>query len=353
MTQTASRPIVLHLVCGIDPRGGTASYVRQISGHTIAGFEQRVWRHRDYKAENDSYICRGWARKTEVNAAMDVLGAFLDFLPLWFWLRKNPAVILHAHTRMGTVLAVLIRTLKRIPIITHLHVRWRQVKLHKWLWDASRATVIFNSKGTCLHFGRRPENSEILMPCMPWPEKPLREDERYISASLIVPHKNIHLIVEAFNQTRPNQNLPLYIYGFSVASSDAGYEKHVADLARQNPRIHLETWNPHWAEKMGCSDVFIHASELESFGIVLLEAYAKGCRIIAPYGTFLEDLPLEGIFLTELTVQDLFKKMELAQTYPPSPALWEKRKSVAPLFSVENTALRLSSLYTAALNGRK
>jgi hypothetical protein len=339
------RPTVLHLVCGMDPRGGTASYVRHVSSQNIEGFDQRVWRHRDYKPENSLYVCRGWARKTEVNAATDVLGAFLDFLPLWFWLRKHPSVILHAHTRMGTVLAVLMSAVRKIPVVIHLHVRWRQINFHKRLWRMARAKVIFNSKGTCLHFGCPPESSEILMPTMAWPEAPLPGASRCVSASLIVPHKNVHLIVEAYNNTPPPAKSSLHVYGFSPALGDPVYEKRVASLAKPNPRVHLHDWNPKWTTDLGTSDVFVHAWQEEPFGIVLLEAYAKGCRIVVPYGSFLEDLPPDGIFPAKLTVNDFSSKIELAQVYEPPKNLWQIRQSVAGLFSVKNTAQRLSAIY--------
>lgn len=349
----AFSPTVLHLVCGVDPRGGLASYVRQISGQKVAGVEQRVWRHRDYQAENDIYVCQGWARRTEINVVMDVLGAFLDFIPLYLWLRKHPSVILHAHTRMGTVLAVLIRAFRRIPVIAHIHGRWRRKNFHRGLWRLARAQVIFNSKGTCLYFDCNPGETEVLMPTIPWPEAPLEGAGRCISASLIVPHKNVHLIVEAYNHAAPVPNSTLQVYGFSPAFGDSAYEKQVAVLAQPNPHVHLHDWTSRWTDDLGVSDVFIHALQWESFGIVLLEAYSKGCRIVAPHGTFLDDLPSAGVFPADLTVEDVAKKIELAQRYQPPNNFWEMRQSTAPLFSIENAAKRLSSIYAAAASRNK
>jgi glycosyltransferase involved in cell wall biosynthesis len=114
-------------------------------------------------------------------------------------------------------------------------------------------------------------------------------------------------------------------------------------MAKQNPRIYLHKWDEQWTDHLGYSDIFIHAG-MESFGIVMLEAFAKGCRMVVPRFTFLDDLPHVGIFFADLTPESLAKSLAQANARTPPFDLWESRRVFKKQFSIETILEQLHLL---------
>jgi len=343
---------VLHLVGGLNPRGGLMSYVRSITQERLPGFEQFVWKHRQYPPENDHNVCLGWSKKVDLAITDDIVGAILDLIPLYLWLRKRKGIIVHAHTRMGTILSALISVVRCVPVVVYTHARWRQTACHRLMWRVTRATVIFNSRMTCLHFGFVPEKSHILPPTIQWPAMPPKGTPRFVASSQILRWKNVHLVVEAFLQMA-QETQSLHIYGFSKDPPEPDYQDEIVRLARPHANICLHPWDSNWTNSLCGTDIFVHAAIGEPFGIVLLEAYARGCRIVAPHGTFLDELPSAGVFQSVLNSSALAQAMSAAVASPCSNDLWRERQSVAPQFSIENTMEKLAEIYRAKLRSNR
>ncbi|MGA2174044.1 MAG: glycosyltransferase family 4 protein [Verrucomicrobiota bacterium] len=340
----SSKPVLLHLVGGGNPRGGLMSYVRQLLQTDLGGIRQCVWKHVEYTPENENFICLGNAKTIDVNILTDLRGAVLDFLPLYRWIGKHPNSILYAHSRAGTILTPILRLLRRCPVLIHVHGHWRQTGFHRLLWRLAKATVIFNSPATCRHFGVAPQTAHIHMPTIRWPNCPEPGEGSLVACGAILPIKNTHLIIEAFNAAGDAAPRSLHIYGFSPEPLDPGYQQRIVELAKKNPRMCLHDWDERWSEHLGYNDIFIHASRLESFGIVMLEAFAKGCRMVVAHDTFLNDLSQEGIFRADLTAEGLAKAVSLAHSYRPPSSLWEARRTFEKQFALETTRQQLCAI---------
>jgi glycosyltransferase involved in cell wall biosynthesis len=338
------RPVLLHLVGGGNSRGGVMSYVRQLLKMDVEGFQQCVWKRIDYPAENDSYVCQGRADTTDVTILADIKGAFLDFLPLYRWIGTHSNTVLYSHSRVGTLLCPLMSLFRNCPVIIHVHLRSRQTGLHRLLWRMAKAIVIFNSSGTCRHFGLAPETAHIHMPTIQWPNRSQPGEGRLVACGAFLPIKNFHLIIEAFDATGETTPKTLHIYGLSHEPVDPAYQRRIIEMAGKNPRICLHEWDGSWSDHLGYNDVFIHASRLESFGIVMLEAFAKGCRMVVPHDTFLDDLSTDGIFRADLTADSLAKAAKLANSYRPPSNLWEARRIFEKQFSIERTRQQLCAI---------
>lgn len=340
----ASKPIVLHLVGGNNTQGGMLSYVRQLVREDLPGFEQRVWKYWGYVPENEKYVCRGRAKILDVNLRTDLKGAVLDFYPLYRWLRENPNTILYAHNRPNVILAAVMRLIFGVPVLVHVHTLGRKKKLNRLLWWMARATVIFNSTGSCKHFEMAVKTAHIHPPTIRWPERPEAGEGRLVACSAMVQIKNVDLIIEAFNIAGNSAPPSLHLYGLSPEPLEPAYQQRIIDMAKGNPRIHLHHWDERWTHHLRSNDVFIHASSLESFGIVILEAFAKGCRMVVPHGTFLEELPREGVFCTDLTADSLVESLTCANAYAPVSNLWETRRACKRQFVIETSCERLHAV---------
>src|SRR5437763_13408335 len=107
---------VLHMVGGIDHRGGVMAFVTRLAGEGQAGVDHLVWKHRDFKAAGKGhYVCEGAVRLTDLNLRRDIFGAFKEAIALIRWLRPRTGVILHAHSRLGIFASSIASLLTKTP----------------------------------------------------------------------------------------------------------------------------------------------------------------------------------------------------------------------------------------------
>ena len=136
---------------------------------------------------------------------------------------------------------------------------------------------------------------------------------------------------------------------------DPQYQQEIITACRGDDAICLRNWAPDWTGELCGDDVFVHMGEPESFGIVILEAFAHGCRLIVLRDTFLDEvaavLSEPGVFRVEnLTVANLIQQMRLAITKVDSQTnLWNLRRTLSDMFLNESTAIRLAPFYRALI----
>jgi glycosyltransferase involved in cell wall biosynthesis len=344
----SSKPVVLHLVGGDMAQGGLMSFVRAITREPLPGLEQFVWKHRDYPPDNSSTLCLSHCKTVERKLAEDIVGAARDLIPLYRWLKKQEVVIIHTHSRMGLILITVLQLLRPVPIVVSVHGQKKERGMYRLLWRMIKATLIFNSRATCHYYGFAVDKSHVLTPTIRWPDQPPPGGGRFVASGHIVRLKNVHLIIEAFlRMDREGQSL--HIYGFSSSVPEPDYQDEIIRLAKPHSNISLHEWDSRWMDSLREGDIFVHAAEGEAFGIVMLEAYARGCRMVVPYGTFLEELPLSGVFQSKQEIGALAQAMAQACAFPCQNDLWRRRQSVAHLFSLENARQRLCSIYNATV----
>ena len=360
MTADTKTMTVCHVVGDLADQGGTWSCVRAVAAAGAReGVSHVVWMHRDYQPKDVAlkFVCAG--RLTQVNLSLtrDLACGMLDTVPLFRWVRKQQNVVLHAHTRPGILAAALVCCLAGRPLVIHIHgmPRWR------WVYRALRrvggGTFVFNSHNTCRHFGDLPEQSHIVMPPIAWPTHPpvpSGEPARFVAAAAFYSWKNLHLIIDAFDQLRPRHpTAQLDIYGDTGVEPASPYARFLKERARRSSGVRLLKYDPAWLDQWRPSDVFVHAAENEPFGIVMLEALAQGCRMAVPPGTFLDELAppprMEGLYRAKgLNPSALAEAMEAALMCPTtSQQLWHRRLGLRHQFSAEHAVAQLDAIYRA------
>jgi len=350
---------VLHVIGGLSCQGGVASYVKRLASLRLEGVKSCIWMHRDFQppAGPPEFICRGKATILNRSRWGDARVAMQEIGPLRAWAKENQRLVIHAHSRAGICAATVARWLTGAPVVIHLHTLAGQPWIYRFLRWLARAKVVYNSRKTCSHFGDDPQTASILMPGITWPEKPAAKRDRvprFVGSGAIVPDKHFHVLVQAFQQLRmEGTRAELEIFGFSDAPSDAVHQREIVNACRNAPEIHLRNWTSDWSSELAQDDIFIHLGQPESFGIVILEAYAKGCRLIVLRDTFLDDLPPplneRGILRLEtLSANHLSQQMKRALTKVDlEPNLWDLRRAVKNMFLNESTATRLAPIYQA------
>ncbi|MGI8964796.1 MAG: glycosyltransferase, partial [Limisphaerales bacterium] len=273
--------IVLHVVGGNDSAGGVMSFLRELVSKPTDGCSNLIWKHYTYREKGDPFIRLGWARYIDRSVFGDLLASLKDVIPLFFWARKQKRLILYAHSRMGMVIGCMVSKLTSIPLFVHVHGAYKTVRLYRALWRWAGAIVVFNSKKTCLHYGAKIAESHIICPFITWPNAPAKSkpsEYRFIAAGAFVSSKNFHVVIEAFQQLTAQSSAQLFIFGLSRQPIDPQYQNKIVEQAKTDSRIVLVEYDFNWTEQLTQNDVFVHAAERESFGIVILEAFAKGCK---------------------------------------------------------------------------
>ena len=196
---------VLHLLGGQTFKGGTCTFAIQLTRQRLPGIEQLIWMRRGFvPEETDLPLVRG-GRVSRVPASLweDLLGGIVEAWPLKCWVANHRPVILHAHSRMGMVAGALASKLTGVPLVLNFHFRARHRRVYQWLRSWTNAAPVYNSRGTCEHYGGDPNQALIVMPPILWPSTPPLESGppiRFVMAGTYVRWKNPHLVIDAFNR---------------------------------------------------------------------------------------------------------------------------------------------------------
>lgn len=348
---------VLHIVGGTELRGGTASFVSRLARHKIEGVTQRIWMHKDFvpATESDGLVCGGTATRVNGSVFHDALAGWREACALSTWLKHKGSAVLHAHTRVGMVAASLAGRWQRTPVVLHCHFLPTRPWIYHWLRRHCGAELIFNSPKTCRHFGAVPEKSFVMFPDVDWPQAPPQPGGgrvRIVAAGAFVPGKHLDVLVAAFRRCRAaGVDAELALFGHSASPGDVQCQRAIETSCAGDPAITLHPWSPDWAQSLSAGDIFVHLGEPESFGLVILEAFARGCRVVVLPQTFLDELPAPhrqaGVFraaaLSAESVADALAQA-VNQTVS-SQNLFAQRRAAQGFFCMEQHAARLSSFY--------
>jgi glycosyltransferase involved in cell wall biosynthesis len=183
------------------------------------------------------------------------------------------------------------------------------------LWDQGAASrvdhfvAISNWTAACIRRAYRREAEVIYPPVEIERFKPISpRGDYYLAFSRLVRHKRIDIIVEAFSKL----GLPLVIVG------EGPERKKLEGLAA--PNVKLLGWlsDEASAELVGHARALVHAAE-EDFGLVLAEAQAAGCPVIAYAGGSAGEIILDGktgMLFKEHTVESLIDTVQRFEKVP-------------------------------------
>ena len=142
------------------------------------------------------------------------------------------------------------------------------------------------------------------------------------------------------------------IVGRSTPPVDPGHDRELEALAGAMGGVNLRPYAGAWAEVLRGDDVFVHPADREAYGIVVLEAFARGCRLVVPPESVLNELGGDwreagGVEVAATTEPEgLAAAMRRAMaTGGEARERWRRRQGVARWVSVEECVCQLSGLY--------
>lgn len=334
------------------------SYVRAVAGLPLSGVRQQIWKHRSFvAAPTEPYVCAGVAPATDQAMAGDVFRGLAEACALGRWLDRHPATkLLHAHSRVGHFAAALAARRRGVPVLLHLHKLCGHPGVYRFLARFCRGRLVFNSIRTAVWTGIDPRTATVLHPFIQWPRQPAPPagTGRLVAAGALVPVKRLDVLIEAVRRLRSaGENLPLVIFGRSTQPPDAKHQRIIEKLAASVPRIEFRDHARNWCDELRSEDIFVHTADREAFGIVILEAFALGCRVLVPEGVFAPELGLTrsptGLASFRGEAAGLAEAIQVMRAVKPdASAWWAERRALADGFTAGGAAPSLAELYTSA-----
>jgi glycosyltransferase involved in cell wall biosynthesis len=201
--------------------------------------------------------------------------------------RATRPEIVHAHVVTGILLAALLRFGSKYKVVASLHSEFRRSAVLYGLADriisvsaASAATLrrrgIGRNKITVI------ENAPLGSPRLPL-AAPSRTNEMSHPAITTLAgltfRKGIDVLLDAFESVhRDVPKAHLYIIG-EGPDREAFLAQAASLQAREN--VHFLGFQPDPQPYLAGTDIFVLASRREPFGLVIVEARAAGCAIVA------------------------------------------------------------------------
>lgn len=360
-------PRILHVVGGLSAQGGIMAFVETAAALPLGLGRQAIWKHRDFPgAERVSgpgtgtgegrYVRAGVAEATDLGMAHDLRAGFREAAALRRWLRGRPPVILHAHSRVGILAACLAGGGAGCPVLVHLHKLSGQPWIYRALVRQARARWVFNSQRTRVHHGVAPGQATVVYPPIRWADAPAPGEggaARIVAAGAYVRVKQFDRLLGAVARLRgEGVAAEVEIFGRSDPPIDPECDRELAAQAAGIPGVRLRAYSGRWAAELRAGDVFVHPADLEAYGIVVLEAFARGLRVVVPPRSVLDELgdgvrEAGGVEVAASTAPgDLATAMRRALgERRTASARWEGRRGVAGRVSVEECVCQLRGLY--------
>ena len=353
---------VLHVVGGTYNWGGTYTAVLSLARCAVARRRHALWMHRDIVRDGakGEIVREGVIRLPHGGLLHDAIAGLRETPALLRHIRAHGPMILHAHTRVGIVAACLAGRITGAPLLVHMHYLASHPSLYRRLWRMGRARIVFNSARTCVHFGCDPVRNAVIHPSIVWPSPAPAEfgaRSRLVCAGAYVRLKGFDRVAEAAGVLDASgQPVQTVLFGCRQPALDPACDRRLHRLAAAIPSVMLAPWADDWSANLRAADIFVHPAAVESFGVAVLEAFARGIRLILGAGTLVDDLPEPqrscSVFrLSDPSVNAVVQRVhEALRERVDSEKLWRLRRTVADRFDATRNATRLEDLYVAMEN---
>jgi glycosyltransferase involved in cell wall biosynthesis len=191
--------------------------------------------------------------------------------------------IVHCHNMTGAVLATTLKPFHSYSVVGHLHSLHQRSSMVMRIADRTIAVSKevgneFVKLGLPAHKMRFVENAVIGSPRYKAYGAAVLDQPSIVTVAGMYQRKGISELLSAFEAvTRTVPNASLYLIGDGPDMGD--FKKRAAALNSRD-RVHFLGFRSDFQAYMKQSTVFVLASRLDSFPLVLIEAREMGCAIV-------------------------------------------------------------------------
>ena len=345
---------VLHVLGGTAYDSGTTVVVQDLVDSAPADVESFVWMHRDFVSADGRFIAGGYARTVNKSVVAGLFSALAEVPLLVGAIRGMRISVLHAHTRVGIFAAWVAHWLVGRPLLIHLHFLAAHPWFYRFLMRNCRGTVVYNSRKTCLHYGDDARFAAIVHPTLDWPtdHRSGVPPRRIVAASAPVASKRLDIVIASCAALyERGEELQVVICALIPESIAPPAQTQLTGAAQEKPYVRLAPWSREWAKELRDGDVFVHVGRPESFGLVVLEAFALGAKVVVLRDNFISEFAAPyseaGIYYAdELSASHVADAISRALSDAVTASeLRCVRSALRPLFSKEAASDKVATIY--------
>lgn len=175
------------------------------------------------------------------------------------------------------------------------------------------------------------------------------EELLLISVSRLAEEKNLNFLLAGLAKVHALSSVPFRCVLVGDGPERAHLQKSVVQLGLEKVVTFTGNLNPHEVTRMYCAaDLFVFASTSETQGMVLVEAMAGGCPVVAVRASGVHDVVkngFNGIMVPESTDSWASSVAGLLADKQQLARLAENSKIFAQSFSEQNIARKVEALY--------
>jgi glycosyltransferase involved in cell wall biosynthesis len=296
---------ILHLVGQREDFGGILSVIRSLQHVSpVDQYQHSVWVHNDY-AETRSPALDYRRGNFVISDSPSHLAIFLTSALAFFGLRrlaKREAFdVIHAHTRGGLVVALLIAWLMRRPVLFTNHTFANRTGFYRWVANRKRMTTVLLNPAMAAHYEMAIEEPhrwivfsgcadrflEVPLGSSAWSSAEPEAKLRLVGMGSVVRWKGWHLPIQALAKLPPEWcgRVEFHLWGPEQQDADAqAFVKELNAFIVQNDLqqcVFLHGPTNKVVESLQSGHFVVVASENEPCSVSLMESLALGLPALA------------------------------------------------------------------------
>lgn len=327
---------ILHLVGQREDFGGILSVIRSLQQvGPVDRYQHSVWVHNDY-AETRSPALDYRRGSFIISDSPSHLAIFVSSALAFFGLRrlaKREAFdVIHAHTRGGLVVALLIAWLMRRPVLFTNHTFANRTGFYRWVAKRTRMTTVLLNPAMDAHYKMTIEEPhrwivfsgcadrflEVPLGSSAWPSAEPEAKLRLVGMGSVVRWKGWHLPIQALAKLPPEWRgrVEFHLWGPKQQDADAqAFVKELNVFIAQNDlqqSVFLHGPTNKVVESLQSGHFVVVASENEPCSVSLMESLALGLPALTARSGGNVDIVKDGetgVLFENGSAEDLMDKL--------------------------------------------
>ena len=296
---------ILHLVGQREDFGGILSVIRSL--HQVGPaerYQHSVWVHGDYAETRKPALDYRHGRFIISDSPSHLaifLTSTLAFIGLRRLAKRESFDVIHAHTRGGLVVALLVAWLMRRPVLFTNHTFANRSGFYRWVSKRKRVTTVLLNPAMARHYDMtisEPRSWIVFSGCADrflkeplgssaWPNADSETKLKLVGMGSIVRWKGWHLPIQALAKLPPEQRDRVEFHLWGPEQQDADAQAFVGELREfiekngLQQTVHLHGATNEVVESLQSGHFVVVASENEPCSVSLMESLALGLPALA------------------------------------------------------------------------
>jgi len=296
---------ILHLVGQREDFGGILSVIRSLH-HVgpVDRYQHAVWVHKDYSEIRGAaldYRRGGFIISDSPSHLAIFLTSALAFFGLRRLVNREGFDVIHAHTRGGLVVALLVAWLMRRPVLFTNHTFANRTGFYRWVAKLKRVTTVLLNPAMARHYDMtivEPHSWIVFSGCADsfldeplgtnaWPSADSEAKLKLVGMGSVVRWKGWHLPIQALAKlpAKLRDRVEFHLWGPEQKDADAqAFVRELREFIEKNElqkTVFLHGPTKKVVESLQSGHFVVVASENEPCSVSLMESLALGIPALA------------------------------------------------------------------------